>query len=146
MRSSEAYRVPKIVMDSKERDYQLALKQATSQGDGNPQIFGYQPLAEELVGATAKLSPYDAPTRMPQNVTNMDNGFQQLDHPSNSVSVNPVNTTGSVGMGTSATAAANESPSEYQTDALARRLAAYTEAQGNSRLNLNNLSQTGTLA
>lgn len=144
MHYTEAYHVPKIAMNSKEQKYREDLSQARNYMEGNPSIYGYSPL--EHLAIKASVSEYGAPTKMPQDVKNPSNGFAQLDHPSNSVSVNPVNTTGSVNMGTSATAAANESPSEYQADALARRLKAYTEAQGNSKLNLNDLSQTGTLA
>lgn len=144
MHYTEAYRVPKITMDSGEQKYLAELRKASNYMEGNPSIFGYSPL--EHLATKASVGEYGAPTKMPQDVSNPSNGFAQLDHPSNSVSANPLNTTGSVNLGTSGTAAANESPSEYQADALARRLAAYTAAQGNSKLNLNDLSQTGTLA
>ena len=36
----------KITMDSKERDYQERLRQATAQGDGNPNVMGVQPDAQ----------------------------------------------------------------------------------------------------
>ena len=36
----------KITMDSKERDYQERLRQATAQGDGNPSVMGVQPEAQ----------------------------------------------------------------------------------------------------
>ena len=144
MQYTEAYRVPKIAMNSKEQKYREDLSQAKNFMEGNPSIFGYSPIVNLTVKAS--VDEYGAPTKMPQDVKNPDNGFAQLDHPSNSVSVNPLTTTGSVGLGTSGSLAANESPSEYQSDALGRRLKAYTEAQGNSKLNLNDLSQTGTLA
>jgi len=143
MRNSEAYRVPKIVMDSKERDYQLAKKAALSQGNGNPYIAGIQTPGDAVKESRTE---YGAPTVMPQTVGQGDNGFEQKDSPANVVSVNPVNTSGSTAMGTSATANANEEPNAFQADGLARRMEAYSKAMGNSELNLNDLSQTSRLS
>lgn len=141
MRSSEAYRVPKIVMDSKERDYQEAKKAALSQGRGNPYIAGIQSPFEAV---KASRTEYGAPTVMPQDV-GRDSGFEQKDTPANVVLSSPATTTGNVGMSTSTTAepAASEG---FEDDRLNRRLNAYTKAMGNSDLNLNNLSQTTRLS
>ena len=144
MHHTEAYRVPKIAMNTGNQNYREKLSEAQNYMEKNPSIFGYSPI--ENLTVKESVNEYGAPTKMPQDVKNPDNGFAQIDHPSNSVSVNPLTTTGSVGLGTSGSLAANESPSVYQSDALERRLKAYTEAQGNSKLNLNDLSQTGTLA
>mgnify|MGYP001244894794 CR=1 FL=1 len=142
MRSSEAYRVPKIVMDSKERDYQEAKKAALSQGRGNPYIAGIQS-SDEAVKASR--TEYGAPTVMPQNAGPEDKGFEQKDSPANVVPSSPTTTTGNVGMSTSTTADPAAADG-LEDDRLNRRLNAYTKAMGNSDLNLNNLSQTTRLS
>ena len=53
---------PKITMDSKERDYQERLRQATAQSDGNPNVMGVQASAQ-----TSNVQ--NAPTEPPVNKT-----------------------------------------------------------------------------
>ena len=142
MSNFDAYRVPKIVMDSKERDYQEAKKAALRKGRDNPYIAGIQSPYEAVKASRTK---YGAPTVMPQSAVPEESGFEQRDSPANVVSSSPTTTTGNVRMSTSTTAdpAASDGLEDYR---LNRRLDAYTKAMGNSDLNLNNLSQTTRLS
>ena len=64
MQYTEAYRVPKIAMNSKEQKYREDLSQAKNFMEGNPSIFGYSPI--ENLTVKASVNEYGAPTKMPQ--------------------------------------------------------------------------------
>ena len=105
----------KITMDSKERDYQERLRQAKAQGDGNPSVMGVQ-----------------APEAQTSNIQNA---------PTEPI----VNKTADADIGTSMTKTVQENPDQFQTDALDKRLAMYTEAASNAGYSLNDRSSTGSL-
>lgn len=104
----------KITMDSKERDYQERLRQATAQSDGNPNVMGVQASAQ-----TSNIQ--NAPTEP------------------------PVNKTADAALGTSMTQQAQENPDKFQTEALDRRLAMYTQAASNAGYSLNDRANTGSI-
>ena len=107
----------KITMNSQERDYQQKLKQATAQADGNSYVTGIS-----------------AP-----------NNFQSSSSTANVPITNPADTSGSVELGTSGTAYVENTPEEFQTDALDRRLGLIANAASNADASLNNRSQTGSI-
>lgn len=104
----------KITMDSKERDYQERLRQATAQGDGNPSVMGVQPEAQTSNVQNAPTEP-------------------------------AVNKTADANLGTSMTRMAQENPDQFQTDALDKRLAMYTQAVSNAGYSLNDRANTGRI-
>lgn len=106
---------PKITMDSKERDYQGKLRQATAQADGNPNVMGVQAAQAQLSSAN------NTPIEIEQNLA------------------------GSVNLGTSMTNNVNKNPEQFQTEELNRRLSMYTNAAGNAGYSLNDRSVTGAL-
>lgn len=105
---------PKITMDSKERDYQERLRQATAQSDGNPNVMGVQASAQTSNVQNAPTEP-------------------------------AVNKTADAALGTSMTQQAQENPDQFQTEALDRRLAMYTQAASNAGYSLNDRANTGSI-
>ncbi len=105
----------KITMNSQERDYQQRLKQATAQADGNSYVTGIE-----------------AP-----------NNFRSPSSTANVPVQQPQNTTGSAELGTSATAYAETSPDQFQTEALDRRLGMIANAASNAGYSLNDRSNLG---
>ena len=106
----------KITMNSKERDYNEQLKAAKAQADANQYVTGLQKASAS---------------------------FQQPATPANAPMPPPQTTSGNAELGTSATASVNESPDEFQTDALDRRLNMYAQAASNAGYGLNDRSQIG---
>ena len=138
---SISYGAPKITFNSKEQDYQEMKSAAMKQGDGNPYVSGYQ--GESPADSVKESrSRYGAVTVMPQVASGINEGYQQTDNPGNSAMNNPAGTTGSVDLGTSATASASRDPESFQSEALNRRLDTYSKAMGNSECNLNDHSKT----
>ena len=107
----------KITMNSQERDYQQKLAQATAQADGNSYVTGI----------------------------NKPGNFQSPSSTANVPSTSPVDTSGSVELGTSGTEFPSNSPDEFQTEALDRRLGLIAKAASNADESLNNRSQTGSI-
>ena len=105
----------KITMDSKERDYQERLRQASAQGDGNPQVMGVQAPAAQV--STTNNTPVED-TR---------------------------NLSGDLNLGTSMTENASKNPDQFQTEELDRRLDMYSKAASNAGYSLNDRAQTGAL-
>ena len=125
-----------ISTNSAERDYAAKLKAAKAWDNGNPNVFGIQDLGAEvgdLVSGTR--TEYGAVTTMP-NVDG-DSAFAQNENPANIGFTNPEQTTGNVANEVSATTVPQEDPSEFQTDALAKRMEMLkgTMPQGNISLN-----------
>ena len=106
----------KITMNSSERDYQEQRKAAQAQADANQYVSGLQQAAAS---------------------------FQQPATPANAPMPPPQTTSGNAELGTSATASVTESPDQFQTDALDRRLGMYAEAASNAGYSLNDRSQVG---
>lgn len=106
---------PKITMDSKERDYQQKLRQATAQADGNPNVMGVQKAQAQVSSAN------NTPIEDEQNLT------------------------GDVKLGTSMTENVSSNPEQFQTEELDRRLSMYTQAAGNAGYSLNDRAKTGAL-
>lgn len=130
----------KVTMDRKEEDYQQQKLQAERQADGNPYVSGIQ--AKPPEAPEPQRTRYGNVNSMPQVREGINSGFQQTDNPGNRALDDPSNTSGSVDLGTSATASASEDPKSFQSDALNRRLDAYSKAMGNADLNLNDHSRT----
>jgi len=125
-----------ISTNSADRDYAAKLKAAKAQADGNPNVFGIQELGAdvgELVSDTR--TKYGAVTTMP-NVDG-DSTFAQNESPGNIGFTDPRATTGNAANEVSATTVPQEDPSEFQTDALAKRMEMLkgTMPQGNISLN-----------
>ena len=106
---------PKITMDSKERDYQQRLRQASAQADGNPNVMGVQAPTAQV--STANNTPIEDSRDL----------------------------TGELDLGTSMTENATKNPDQFQTEELDRRLEMYTKAAGNAGFSLNDRSSTGSL-
>lgn len=106
---------PKITMDSKERDYQQRLRQASAQSDGNPHVMGVQAPQKQMSSSN------NTPIEDPQNLS------------------------GDVNLGTSMTEQATQNPEQFQTDELDRRLEMYSKAASNAGYSLNNREITGSL-
>lgn len=106
---------PKITMDSKERDYQQKLRQATAQADGNPNVMGVQQPDAQV--STANNTPIE----------------------------DSRNLSGEMDLGTSMTENATKNPDQFQTEELDRRLQMYTKAASNAGYSLNDRSATGSL-
>jgi len=135
----------KLTMNSSERDYQQKLKQAQAQGDGNPFVAGIQEVFDMGAGQAAKQTrtKYGNVNLMPQEILEgATTNFQQKDAPANAPLEDPINQTGAVDLGTSATKTANTDPEQFETDALDRRLAMYAQAGSNAGLGNNNRAET----
>ena len=81
----------KITMNSKERDYEAAAKAAMAQADANAYVTGLQKASA---------------------------AFQQSATPANAPMPPPATTSGTADLGTSATSSVNQSPDQFQTEAL----------------------------
>ena len=92
----------KITMNSQEAEYQQRLRQARAQADGNPHIVGAQ-----------------APHAQASSTGNMP-------------AVEPLETTGNVELGTSATKTMQQNPEDFQTKALDDKISMYQAAAGNA--------------
>ena len=106
---------PKITMDSKERDYQERLRQASAQGDGNPNVMGVQAPQEQVSSSN------NTPIEDPRNLS------------------------GDANLGTSMTEQASQNPEQFQTDELDRRLEMYSKAASNAGYSLNDRASTGSI-
>lgn len=115
MHHVNSHGAPKITMDSKERDYQQRLRQATAQADGNPNVMGVQK-AEAQVSTVNNTPIEDAR-----------------------------NLSGELDLGTSMTENATKNPEQFQTEELDRRLTMYTQAVSNAGYSLNDRAITGKL-
>ena len=130
----------KISMNSADADYEAKRRAAEAQADGNPFVAGIQEVFKEGAGEEISKSRtnYGAVTEMPQEVLEGQNSdFSQGENPGNVGSASPMNTTGNVDNEVSATTVPQEDPSEFQTDALAKRIEMMkgTMPQGESSLN-----------
>lgn len=103
----------KITMNTKEAEYQQRRRQAVAQGDGNPHIFGAQ------APHTEQSSPANVPVNEPRE------------------------TSGNVGLGTSATKTVSTPPDQFQDKALVDRMEMYRAAAGNAYAGMNDRSQIG---
>ena len=108
----------KITMNSSERDYNEKLKAAQAQADANQYVSGLQQAAAS---------------------------FQQPATPANAPMPPPQTTSGNAELGTSATASVAQSPEDFQTEALDRRLNMYAEAASNAGYSPNDRSQVGSI-
>jgi len=75
-----------------------------------------------------------------------DTGYQSRSSVANMPVESPVNTTGNVELGTSATKSSQKDPEQFQTKALDERLNMYARAASNAGYSLNDRSVTGSLA
>ena len=122
-------------------DYEAQKRAAMSQhGQPNPYQAGIQEVFRQGAGEEISKSRtnYGAVTEMPQEVLEGQNSdFAQDQNPGNIGSASPMNTTGNVDNEVSATTVPQEDPSEFQTDALAKRIEMMkgTMPQGESSLN-----------
>ena len=126
---------PKISMDSRERDYQQRLRQASAQADGNQFVMG-----PDSVGNAVKSSRsgYGAPTLMTNEVIEgSTSNYAQPDTTANMPQYDPENSTGSMELETSATDIPDQDPNSFQTDALERRMGIIRNAVSNAGMNLN---------
>jgi hypothetical protein len=135
MQPVSTHGAPKISMDSRDSDYQMKLKQAQAQADGNQFVMGLQSVGNAVKNSR---TGYGAPSMMPNEVVEgAGNNFAQPDTTANMPLEDPKNTTGSVDLETSATDIPDQDPNSFQTDALDRRMAMYQRAAGNAGMNLN---------
>ena len=135
----------KLTMNSLERDYQQRLKQAQAQGDGNPFVSGVQEVFIEGAGEASKESrtQYGNVNLMPQEVLQGSfSNFAQKDAPSNRPMEDPLNQSGTMDLGVSATRAPNKDTDLMAVDKLEERLAMYAQAGSNAGLGNNNRAQT----
>ena len=108
----------KITINSREQDYNEQLKAAKAHADANEYVSGLQHAAA---------------------------GFQQSATPANAPMPPPQTTSGNAELGTSATSFVSQTPDQFQTDALERRLGMYAEAASNAGYSLNDRSQAGSI-
>ena len=126
---------PKISMDSRERDYQQRLKQASAQADGNQFVMGLDSVGNAVKSSR---SGYGAPTLMTNEVIEgSTSNYAQPDTTANMPQYDPENSTGSLELGTSAGDFADQDPYSFQTDALERRMGIIRNAVSNAGMNLN---------
>ena len=126
---------PKISMNSRERDYQQELKQATAQADGNQFVMGLDSVGNAVKSSR---SGYGAPRLMTNKVIEGPSGnYEQPDTTANMPQYDPENTTGSVELETSATDIPDQDPNSFQTDALQRRMSIIRNSVSNAGMNLN---------
>ncbi len=138
----------KITMGRDKRQDKIDAINAARIGQANPFIAGIQSVYAEGAGDAVKASrgAIGAPSTMPQDVLQGNSSnFSQPDAALNAPKPDPVNSTGSVPLGTSATRNANQDPEAFQTDALDRRLALYAAAGGNAAVGNNDRSRIGSL-
>ena len=126
---------PKISMDSRKRDYQQELNQATAQADGNPFVMGLGSVGNAVKSSR---SGYGAPTIMTNEaVEGPTSNYAQPDTTANMPQYDPENSTGSMELETSATDIPDQDPNSFQTDALQRRMSLIRNAVSNAGMNLN---------
>ena len=118
MHPVSSHGAPKITMNSSERDYNEKLKAAQAQADANQYVSGLQQAAAS---------------------------FQQPATPANAPMPPPQTTSGNAELGTSATSSVAQSPDQFQTEALERRLGMYAQAASNAGYSLNDRSQVGSI-
>ena len=135
----------KLTMNSAERDYQQKLRQAKAQGDGNPFVAGVQEVFIEGAGEASKDSrtQYDNVNLMPQEVLQGSLGnFSQKDAPANAPLEDPLNQSGTMDLGVSATRSPNKDTDLMAVDKLEERLAMYAQAGSNAGFGNNNRQET----
>ena len=126
---------PKISMDSRERDYQQRLKQASAQADGNEFVMGLGSVGNAVKNSR---SGYGAPTMMTNEVIDgAGSNYAQPDTTANMPQYDPKNSTGSVELETSSTDIPDQDPASFQTDALEKRMSIIRNAVSNAGMNLN---------
>jgi len=126
---------PKISMDSRERDYQQRLKQASAQADGNEFVMGLGSVGNAVKNSR---SGYGAPTMMTNEVIEgAGSNYAQPDTTANTPQYDPKNSTGSVELETSSTDIPDQDPMSFQTDALEKRMGIIRNAVSNAGMNLN---------
>lgn len=137
----------KITMNSAESDYQQRRKQAMAQADGNSFVIGAQS-AGQIVGddVRATRTPHGAVRLMPQQlIEGKESNFKHIPTTANVPLDNPLGTTGSVDLETSATRSAEADPSEFQTKALEDKVGMYAKAISNAGYSLNDRARSGRL-
>ena len=135
----------KLTMNSADRDYQQKLRQAQAQGDGNPFVAGVQEVFVEGAGEASKESrtQYGNVNLMPQEVIQGSlSNFAQKDAPANAPLEDPLNQSGTMDLGVSATKAPNKDVDLMAVDKLEDRLRMYAEAGSNAGFGNNNRAQT----
>ena len=135
----------KLTMNSAERDYQQKLKQAQAQGDGNPFVAGIQEVFDMGAGQAAKQTrtKYGNVNIMPQELLEgQTTNFAQKDAPSNAPLEDPLNQTGTMDIGASATRSPNKDVDLMAVDKLEERLSMYAQAGSNAGFGNNNRAQT----
>lgn len=130
----------KQTINSSERDYQMKLRQARAQADGNPFVGGVQTVMNEGIGKAiaADRTRYGNSNIMPNELLQGANSnFSIQDSPGNMPLENPINATGSAQLKESSTLQPQVDPEKMETEALDRRLRMYANAAGNASANLN---------
>ena len=135
----------KLTMNSADRDYEQRLRQSKAQADGNPFVSGVQEVFAEGAGVASKDSrtQYGNVNLMPQElIQGQQSNFAQKDAPSNAPMEDPINQSGTMALGASATRAPNKDVEDMTTDKLEERLNMYAQAGSNAGFGNNNRSQT----
>jgi hypothetical protein len=138
----------KLTMNSADRDYEQLRRAAIAQGDGNPFVAGVQEVFAEGAGEASKDSrtQYGNVNLMPQELIQGSlSNFAQKDAPHNAPMEDPLNQSGTMDLGVSATRSPNKDTEMMAVDKLEERLQMYAKAGSNAGFGNNNRSQTMSL-
>ena len=133
----------KITMGRDRRQDDIDARNAMRQAGDNAYVTGIAPPVGDQVSASR--TRFGAPRVMPQTLAEPDGNFAQDDAVGNAPVDNPINTSGSIDLQTSATQRPEEDPDMFQTDALENRLNMYATAASNAGYSLNDRYETGSL-
>ena len=135
----------KLTMDSKERDYQMKLRQSMAQGDGNPFVAGIQEVFKEGAGEAIRNSRTaygDTPLKPQDLLQGSLSNFQQKDAPANAPLEQPYNQTGDLNFQSSLTVSPQKDTDALASQKLEERLKMYAQAGGNAGFGNNNRQET----
>lgn len=139
----------KITMGRDRRQDAIDAENAMRQSGNNAYVSGIQrPVGDQVA---ASRSRFGAPTVMPQTITEGPNSnFAAVSTTANMPLDNPIQTTGSTELQTSATKITETDPEQFQADAMDEgrmneRLEMYSKAAGNAGYSLNDRANTGRI-
>ncbi len=134
----------KVTMNESERDYRSQRKAAEAQAS-NPYVSGIQEVFKQGAGTEVSKSRtnYGAVTEMPENVLEGENSnFAQPGDAGNNPNADPRNTTGNLDNEVSATTVPQDNVSDFQSDALAKRIEMMRGTMPQSHVSLNDRAET----
>ena len=128
---------------------EIDARNASRLGNANPFVAGVQTVIDGGVGEAVKGSrtPYGAPRHMPQELVEgaRTSNFAQADAPANAPQDDPINQSGDLALGTSATRQPNRDQEALNTERLEQKLALYRGTMCNAHDSLNPRQNIGRL-